>query len=627
MSEEKAPSKLFANFQPASFDQWKQQVMKELKGKPFSQLVWDTEAGFSLLPYYTKEQADSSWLANAENNLAHKFPEYGIRHWFTQETIEVIDEAVANEEALMALSAGADAINFLLLKEPAALDVLLKDIQLEYCAITFECSFLPGKLFDTFIAYVNAQAYDGTKIHGGFNFDPIAQFSRQGKGANTKIKGLKKLIDRIAPLPNFKVITICGDHFRNAGSNAMQELAFVLSAFVEMCDKLTNQNVPAAVVFKATHFILGTGSSYFLEIAKVKALRIAYGKLAEAYGVDIDPAELNITVRTSLYNKTLADAPNNMLRNTTEALAGITGGCDFLNIRSYDSRSGKNDAFSKRMARNISLILKEESFLNKIADPAAGSYYVDTIIRSLLEESWKLFNRMEDYGGYFTAFENGIVQQEIERHVKETENAIALRKKPVVGVNYYADASVPLTAENQESSQTAEKRGIYVLQTVFLSSNFEDLRHEMAAILQNNHGENSIFKLLIYQNNAVSRARAAFSQDFLAAAGIVSEESGVCQSIDDIRKAIATASWDGFVLCATDEDYAQDGESIIHMIRECCQQAAIVIAGDIGPLEPHFKNAGMDFIIHRKSNAYETLKQMLAHISKNKTTAVIGAKG
>jgi methylmalonyl-CoA mutase len=162
------------------------------------------------------------------------------------------------------------------------------------------------------------------------------------------------------------------------------------------------------------------------------------GQLAGAYRVQ--GSNFHLHVRTARWNKFRQDAYNNMVRCTLEGMAAVLGGCDSLTVEPYNSRYGETDTQSRRIARNVHAILREESYLAKVADPAAGTYFIESLTYSLAQEAWKLFQTVEAQGGYRAARQSGFVQEEIARVRTERENAIRQGKQVLVGINKYQPA-------------------------------------------------------------------------------------------------------------------------------------------------------------------------------------------
>ncbi len=196
----------------------------------------------------------------------------------------------------------------------------------------------------------------------------------------------------------------------------MQELAFTLA---EASDRMAEGRDVAGLAF-------GIGSVYFMEIAKLRASRMLYARVAEAYGRG---TETRIHAVTALSNKSIYDPWTNLLRSTTEALSAVLGGADWLHVQPA--------GYPARLARNIQLILKEEAHMDRVADPAGGSWFIESLTASLAAEAWKLFQQVESMGGYGKA--RAFIDSAIAAAREAKEKEFASRRRVMVGVNNYPD--------------------------------------------------------------------------------------------------------------------------------------------------------------------------------------------
>src|SRR5690606_15287967 len=167
---------------------------------------------------------------------------------------------------------------------------------------------------------------------------------------------------------------------------------------------LTERGADAVSIFKDLFIKSAVGSNYFMEIAKLKTFRTAMHQIADLHKVDLQYSNVHLFTTTSQWSQTGMGPYNNLVRNTTEAMSAILGGCNTLFIRPHNSFAQNPDAFSKRMARNVSSILKEECYFDKVIDPAAGSYYVESLMASLYKHAIQLLKKAEDKGGWYQLY-------------------------------------------------------------------------------------------------------------------------------------------------------------------------------------------------------------------------------
>lgn len=352
---------LFDEFRPISKEEWKQKVVQDLKGKDFEQLIWQTE-GLNIAPFYTHEDLTSIPSGHIDMGLGSG------RNWTISEKIALDTALRANEQALEALNQGADGIIFQMLDDEVPdLDVLLKNIALESCALYFE-----GK--DQAIValqnHIDQQKLTAYNLNGGFLYPSIATHKEMELEEN----------------PRFRRLFIA-----SGGGDMIQQLVAILQKTAATMDKLTDQGIAPSVILTNLIIKFEMGSSYFKEIAKLRACRILIGALAKAYEIqDFVPSDFHIHTETSVTYSAGEDRYNNMLRNTTQAMSAILGGCDSIYVHPHtDTKEEK--VFARRMARNIPLILREEVYFDKVSDPAAGSYYIENLTQCFVEEAWQGF--------------------------------------------------------------------------------------------------------------------------------------------------------------------------------------------------------------------------------------------
>jgi len=384
MKEVKSSENLFSEFPSVSKSQWKEKTLEDLKGADFDKkLVWRTLEGFNLQPYYSSEDlADLEYLRKFESSIMNiEDGSQGPRYWVNREKILVHDAEAANKTAIEALNSGADGLIFDLTgKEDVDIMKLLNNILPLHCSVSFIANRNAAKLIKGYFTYESQNHIETSQLYGSLNYDPIKNLTIKGKMASDGFKVLKEIIEVTDGAEKFYGLTVNGTQFQNSGSSLVQELAFSLNMAVEYIHQLEELGVSPEKVIRNMEFSMAVGTDYFLEIAKLRALRILFYKIAESYGLkDFDPGSISVYSTSSMWTKTIYDPYVNMLRNTTEAMSAIIGGCNALTIAPYNENFEAVTPFSKRISRNVSNMLKEESYFDKVVDPSAGSYYIENI--------------------------------------------------------------------------------------------------------------------------------------------------------------------------------------------------------------------------------------------------------
>jgi methylmalonyl-CoA mutase len=414
MSEQE---KLFEQFPPVTTREWMDRIICDLKGADFNKkLVWKTEEGFDLNPFYRQEDTDQLSFIPVKPG---EFPY--IRgagkcgnNWLIRQNIIVEDYTLSNNKALDILNKGVDSLG-LMISDPETItqqniDTLLNGIHFDSCEINFLSHGKAKEILEYFLKSVEKEGFAKENIRGGIEADPLGRLLLNGTLCVTPEAGfdyLASLIADASPLPGFRTIRVNGSIFTNAGADIVKELAYTLSMGSEYMSQLTQRGISPDLAASKTGFCFGTGSNYFFEIARLRAARLLWSLIVSAFKPeDQDSCIMNIHSITGRHNKKEDDLHSNLLRTQTEAMSAILGGADSLTVEPFDIVLGKSDGFSERLARNQQLILKEEAYFDKVADPAGGSYYIEKVTSLIAENAWKLFLEVEDQGGFLAAFNN-----------------------------------------------------------------------------------------------------------------------------------------------------------------------------------------------------------------------------
>lgn len=416
---------------------WLTQVQQELKGEvAYERLRWQTGEGFTLEPYYTADSLDDVPLDLIQ---AAQKPTAG---WLNAPGYYITDEKDDNTALREAIMQGADA---LVLNLPTA-DVnpshLLNGIKLSDTPVFFRLRS-DASLQSDFIRTLKIMA--PYQLKGGLLTD-VGDATAEA----TRLT---------ADSPLFRTVYVGSHAFHNAGATATQELAFTLASLADAYDTLTDNGLAIDQLVPKTMLSLSVGTSYFLEIAKLRALRVLYNRFISHYSLSSIYYPAFIHCQTSTFYDAAVMPYTNLVRATTEAMAAVMGGCDALTVHPYDLVVGKSAGitpadpnFADRIARNVSLLLNEESYLDKVADPAAGSYYIETLTHQLTEAAWTLFLDVEKQGGLAKALAGGFVQSEIERAYQAKAEAVRAGKVLVGVTKFRSDELTNRT--NQISKDT-----------------------------------------------------------------------------------------------------------------------------------------------------------------------------
>ncbi|MCL1615754.1 methylmalonyl-CoA mutase small subunit [Bacteroides sp. ET71] len=623
MAENK--EKLFSDFPSVSTEAWMEKVTADLKGADFEKkLVWRTNEGFNVKPFYRREDLDGLKTTDA---LPGEYPylrgnKKKDNSWLIRQDIRVEDPAEANAKALDILNRGVDSLGFSIKAKQlseAYLEVLLKDICAECVELNFStCQGHVVELANLLLAYFKKHGYDLSKLKGSIAYDPLGKMLAKGKERTAIAETGKALIAATADLPGYHVLGVDASLLCNAGAYIYQELGYALAWGNEYLNVLTEAGVPAALVAKKIKFNFGISSNYFMEIAKFRAARMLWADIVGQYLAESDckcAAKMHIHAETSKFNLTLFDSYVNLLRTQTEAMSAALAGVESMTVLPFDSAYETPTEFSERLARNQQLLLREESHFDKVIDPAGGSYYIENLTASIAAQAWKLFLAVEEEGGFYALVKAGKVQDTVNASNRARHEAVARRKEILLGTNQYpnftelAGDKHPLEAACccGGGHEHACEKDCASLDFSRAASEFEALR-----LQTEQSGKRPRAFMLTIGNLAMRQARAQFSCNFLACAGYeVIDNLGFATVEEGIDAALA-AKADIVVLCSSDDEYA---EYAIPAYQALAGRAMFIVAGAPACMD-ELKTAGIENFIHVRVNVLETLKEYNAKLLK-----------
>jgi methylmalonyl-CoA mutase len=450
--------KLFDQFPPVTTKEWMEKINTDLKGADFNKkLVWKSNEGFDVLPFYRLEDIESLMYINT---LPGEFPylrgtKIKNNNWLVRQNIEVNNYSEANRKALTILMKGIDSLGFNI-ADPQSIneknfDLLLERIFLGGVELNFHSVGKAKEIIDLLINYVKKSHSDPDKIRGTLDVDPLSRLMINGTLCIPPEEGfdyLASVVKSLISLPQFRTININASNFNNAGADIVQELAFGISMGNEYMAQLTRRGISVDIAASKIMFSFGTGSNYFPEIAKLRAARLLWSIVTNGFHPsNVENVKMEIHCVTSKWNKTVYDPYVNLLRTQTEAMSAILGGTDSLTVEPFDIVFRHPDEFSERIARNQQLILKEEAYFNKVADPAGGSYYIENLTRLIAENAWKLFLEIEDQGGFLSSLKSGWIQRKLLESATGRKSDIASGKEILLGTNRFPDSNEKASSE------------------------------------------------------------------------------------------------------------------------------------------------------------------------------------
>lgn len=621
MAEKK--EKLFDMFPPISTEEWKAKIITDLKGADYDKkLVWRTNEGFNVQPFYRREDLEGLYTIGS---MPGQFPYVrGTRDnnkWLIRQQVSGKTAEEINRNALFILNRGVDSLGIKLGRDFKAeeFSILFRDIDLKKVEINIQCC--PGcaaEIAGELTKYIkeNGLVED---FRGSIDFNPYKRLLKHGVRFAKDIKETALAVySAVKDVKGIRCFAVDSYMLNNAGAYITQELGFALAWGAQWMTMLTEAGLTSTEVGCRIKFNMGISSNYFMELAKFRAGRMLWAEIVKAYNPECDCAcKMKVHAVTSEFNQTVYDAHVNLLRSMTETMSAALAGVDSIETLPFDIQYKTPDEFSERIARNQQLLLREESHLDKVADPAGGSYYVEVLTASIAEQAWKLFLEVDEKGGFEAMAESGELQKAINESNAKRHTDVARRKEILLGTNQYPNfTEVALEKVNSGNcgctcgcAQEAEEceSGVEAINFNRAASEFEALRLET----ERSGNRPKVFMLTI-GNLAMRLARAQFSSNFFGCAGYEIIDNIGFNSVKEGVDAAMEKGADIVVLCSSDDEYAQYAPEAY---KELNGRAQFVVAGAPACME-ELKGQGIENFIHVRVNVLDTLKGFNAKLLK-----------
>lgn len=584
---------LFSDFPEVSTEDWKNQILKDLKGNPWDKVTWETEEGFKIEPFYRKE--DLPVLPRVfKRNPGWK----------------VTESVTTNSEANSLSEKGVDAVILISHEEngthygckiasPSDLETLAKSnggIPLIVSLATRTPNF--AQTLKKLIPSHNTVLGD---------FDPYGTALLCGE-LGCEENSIGTSFASLSGTKGFAGVGIHSLYLRDSGASISQELAYSLAWGVDYLNQHLDAGVSIEDAAANIWFWMGIGSDYFTEIAKFRVMRILWTEILNAYKPGLGESHpALILAQTSNFQYSAYDPYVNMLRGTTAAMSAVIGGADFISVSPFDSEYTTKQELGKRIARNAQLLLRYESFLDKVEDPASGSYYLEVLTKKLAETAWEKFQSIEKDGGFGASLKKGIIQKEITTRASKKREALASKKEILLGTNQY-----PLPTERhselKDSISETEKRISYSEKSTYerlvplrLSFEFDKWRNKTDLHVAAGKKAPKVF-LLTIGDLTMRKARAGFSSNFIGCLGYeIIDNLGFSSVKEGVTKAKELGA-EIVVLCSSDEEYATYLPEFVSEMKSQLPNSWKLLAGYPKDLISQAESLGIDDFIHMKRN-------------------------
>jgi methylmalonyl-CoA mutase len=607
---------LFSDFPPISTESWMAKITADLKGVPFEKkLIWKTGEGFNVNPFYRAEDIEN---LKTTASLPGEFPYVrGTKKendWKIRQNLDVTDFKAANQTALDVLQKGVTSLGFHFGGDEvneANIATLLEGIYPEHVELNFKtCNAKSEALIGILADYFRTKGVDAGKCYGSVNYNPFKAPLIKGVAFDQWVEQAAAVLKASKALPNYRTLAVDACLLNDAGAGLSQELGYALAWGNEIVAKLAEAGFPVDEVAPRIKFNFGISANYFMEIAKFRAARWLWAEIVAAYRPKCEcAAQMVAHAQTSDWNQTIYAAHVNLLRTQTETMSAAIAGVDSITVAPFDETYRTPDDFSERIARNQQLLLKEECHFDKVVDPSAGSYYIETLTDSLADVAWKLFLETEDKGGFYATLASGEVQNAVNASSAARRKAVATRREILLGSNQYPNFTESAASKIQNTDgdhcACALNATLPALDFSRGASAFESLR-----LATEQSGKTPKVFMLTIGNLAMRLARSQFSSNFFACAGYQVIDNLGFDTVEAGVEAALKASAEVVVLCSSDEEYA---ELALPAYKALAGRAEFVVAGAPACAD-ELKTQGITNFVNVKSNVLETLQAFNAKL-------------
>lgn len=670
---DKPQDNLMAAFPSVSVETWREAVDKARKGASFERLVTTSEDGFPIQPIYARSDWDGGDAAAglpgaapyrrgtvAEGRHAHR--------WDMRQAYDHPDVNAAQAQIQADLARGVTSLwlrldssvrngdadpagDGICCRDADELATVLKDVVLDAVGVGMRSGGNGLPAFALLAAVADRAGVPCDKLHGNLGSDPLGALVSDGRLPHSLAEAARQAAELaahcVASAPGLRALSVDTSAYHDAGASAGQEIGYALCTGVTYLRWLTDAGMDIDAAAGQVSFSVRTGTDFFTEIAKLRALRECWARVVEACGGGAEAQKCQLHAAPSSIHSTARDPWVNMLRTTTEAFSAAVGGADAITTEGFDSAVGQSDAFARRIASNAQVVLNEEAHVAHVADPAGGSYYVESLTDALRDAGWAVLQATEAAGGVAAGLADGSIGTAISAVAKGRSAAIAKRKRAITGVSEFANiaeesvlrdavelppataasALSPLTGDRVTAAIAAAKSGANVaaltralsdgdaaatspaLPVAPLAAPFEALR-DRADAHADRTGQAPTALLCNLGPIPAHKARSTYATGFLNAGGIRCLDNDGFADVDAAVTAFEASGADTAMLCGADGTYAEWVPDLVPKLTAAGARL-VVLAGRPGEHEAAYREAGVSHFIYMGCDVAHTLDALL----------------
>ncbi|MDL4817106.1 methylmalonyl-CoA mutase subunit beta [Actinomadura opuntiae] len=597
---------LAAAFPSAERDRWREMVKGVLRksgaateetplGEIESLLTRESYDGVPIAALYTRDDAPPGRPGLAPLVREVRPDGEGLAGWDVRQRHTHPDPAVTRAAVLADLENGATSVWLRLGDAGTPVDALpeaLRGVLLDLAPVVLDAGDRTAEAAEAFLALVTERG-NGPAASGNLGADPLGRQARTGT-AGSLDEAAALAVRCVREFPRLRAIVADGIPYHDAGGSDAEELGAAVAAGVAYLRALTGAGLSVDEAFGQIEFRVAVNADQFSSIAKLRALRRLWTRVAEVSGA-AEGTAARIHAVTSSAMMTRRDPWVNMLRTTVAAFAAGVGGADAVTVQPFDARLGLPDDFARRIARNTQTLLLEESSLARVVDPAGGSWYAESLTEGLAQAAWTWFTEIEKAGGLAAALGSGLVADRIAATWARRRKDIARRKAPLTGVSEF-----PNLTEKLPEREPAPIRPGGGLPVVTYAQDFEELRARSDAHAEATGARPKVF-LATLGPIAVHTARASFAANLFQAGGI--------ETVTGAPEEFAASGTSVACICSSDKVYEERAAEAARVLKDA-GAVKVWLAGK-GTYE------GVDARVHAGCDAIEALETTLRDLGVN----------
>ncbi len=626
---EKPDLDLSSNFDTPSLDDWKTLVEKSLKGASFDKALSSyTYDDIRIEPLYLPFQSSQARPEFAETLpvdrniiLEATKPNWDIRQIVASPSLSRCNFAIredlqggANSILLQIESPGRHGVR---ISNESDLEQILDSIEIRNVPIALDAGSNIWTVTDYFIRLWKSRGLSGEQVSGGLNIDPLGTLAMTGSLPINLEQASERLCATVSQFlsdwPNLTTFAADGRPYHNSGASGAQELAAIAATFVTYLRWLEDKGVSPSDAIDGAAVTVCANADFFQSIAKIRALRIIVGRIAEACGIAEKAKSITVNALSSEPMMTTRDVYVNMLRTTVACAAATIGGANSVSLLPFTWPMGNGDDFARRMARTTQLVLQKEAGLAMVADASGGSGYVETLTDQIARKSWTEFQAIEASGGMENALESGVIQKQIRDTARKRYDNIAKGVHEITGVTVFPSldlenvgdvapySSVP---EIDVEAITAEP-----LQLRRLSEPFEKLRDAADKATEQTGQRPAVFVVTL-GDKLDHASRLTYSRNFFAAAGLDSIAFNYQSNIRELEAKFAESHSKVACLCGSDQNYETQSAELAPILKSA---GALLIfqVGRPGEFRKDYRDAGIDDFVYPGCNMLTLLGSVI----------------